>query len=69
MSLVAEALDLPSDAFDPFYKPGKDRMQHRGKVRISNPTHMPYRRAPFLTGCSLVCEPVDADHIELPFSL
>jgi len=31
MSLVAEALDLPPDAFDAFYKPGKHRVQHRGK--------------------------------------
>lgn len=36
MSLVAEALDLPPDAFDAFYKPSKERMQHRSKVRYTN---------------------------------
>lgn len=31
MSLVAEALDLGPDAFDPYYAPGKDKIQHRSK--------------------------------------
>ena len=34
ISLMAEALGLPSDAFDPFFDQGEGKMQHRAKAII-----------------------------------